>query len=176
MAEDEAPTTNTKEAARFTYLDNFFAAWAKSERDREIDRLLRYLDNLDAKSAALLTHVSIMMATTLLLFYYEAGPTDNHCLGSLDSVIAVEAIGYMIIAIECIRSIWIIPPYREDKNQKDFIGRTKAAIITRYATYSRALVCALVLTAMLVLTFAAKISYGYWAAVIPVCETAVAAA
>ncbi len=68
------------------------------------EALFYELDTVDSKTASLLTHVSLMLA--VLAIFYSAMK-----IGSIISLIAsLELFAYLIIAIGCLRAIYIVGP------------------------------------------------------------------
>mgnify|MGYP003384411188 CR=1 FL=1 len=110
------------------------------------------LDNIDAKSSALLTHVSIMMAVAAVL-YVDSKP-DTFWRW----IISIEILGYISVAIGCLTCINIIGPDSESASTNGIRNKAIGAVKYRWHMYRLCLFGAIGLTLFLALTFLLHIS------------------
>jgi len=78
-------------------------------------KALRHSDFLNAKVAALLTHVSLMVVTTLWFLTYTKAVDDTNLhtarIATLVNMsLGIELLVYIVITVLCLRAIWVTSP------------------------------------------------------------------
>lgn len=114
------------------------------------------LDNIDAKASALLTHVSIMLGVSAIL-YTETAPSSVW-----RSVIAIEMLGYIAVAIACLTCVDIIGTSKSDTSASAFKERCLDTLNYRHSVYRWAWFFSVVLTACLAVTFLGHLAADDW--------------
>ncbi|MEM9394199.1 MAG: hypothetical protein AAGA38_10095 [Pseudomonadota bacterium] len=130
-------------------LKTFFKTQSKNHDFSETGAVFRYMDDLDNKSSALLTHVSMLIAAvSIMLTVFE------NTVG--DIFLLLEAAVYVAVATGLLRCINIVRPgfppevnksaLAAEENTEDYVNAmveeagirliiyTKARVITLYAT------------------------------------------
>lgn len=132
-------------------LSEFSEFFDQQEAHQELKRgeaLFRYMDDLDNKSAALLTHVSMLVAAvSIMLSVYDDLPTRI--------LLLIEAGLYIFIASGLLRCIAIIHPGNIDVKKYPDDVMTEA--IGRLLVYRRARVFAILTTAALLVGILTKV-------------------
>jgi len=106
------------------------------------------LDTIDAKSSALLTHVSIMIAATVAMYFWvKDEPLWAH-------IVLIEILGYIIISIGCLRNIMSIYPKAGDSDVDVLSNRILKIVERRRKIYITCLVATAAMTIALIVTIA----------------------
>jgi len=106
-----------------------------------------FLIAVDAKSSALLTHISIMIAFSIVLF--ESAKSNVY----LKYLVGLEAIAYVLLACLCLRFIRILGPRRVGRTTDDYLRALKTEVIFRRELYELTLNLVSVVTILFAVTF-----------------------
>ncbi len=82
----------------------YFVAIASLEDNPRVRQILRHLDILNTKAAALLTHISLMIAVTAFIFYFLY---DGAALDIFGTVILVEMVLYILLTIPALAPLYV---------------------------------------------------------------------
>ncbi len=138
-----------------------FAKWRASRHDdesfytvsmnvRNVSREevhFSFLSAVDAKSSALLTHISIMIAFSIVLF--ESAKSNVY----LKYLIGVEAVAYILLACLCLRCIRVLGPRLAVSTPDEYRQALKNEIIFRRELYDLTLNLVFVVTVLFAITF-----------------------
>ena len=107
-----------------------------------------FLSAVDAKSSALLTHISIMIAFSIVLF--ESAKLNVY----LKYLVGLEAVGYVLLACLCLRCIRVLSPRLSGRTPDDYRQALKTEVIFRRELYELILNLVSVVTILFAITFA----------------------
>ena len=79
----------------------------KKSEDHAYDMIDKATEDLDSKTAALLTHISILVAGLLVMF--------SSSTGTIKSIFLIELCLYLFLAILCLRTIRFVFTYINDR-------------------------------------------------------------
>jgi hypothetical protein len=130
-----------------------------------IDSLLWDLSNIDSKSSALLTHISVVIAILVLSFIYFVGDlplTQNHLI--IASFIIFEIILYLIVATIALRCLNIMGPPNIDHtiSKKKYVKSLIRECLIRRRVYLFCLRFVIISTIILLLSIFVKIGSLFW--------------
>jgi hypothetical protein len=137
----------------------FFRTQARVRNEGPGNTVYLYLDNLDQKTSALLTHVSLIMAVATLLFTNVPAKTP------WKFVAGVEVVLYMAIGLGCLTCVDILTPESvkvktdpwSDDNPNVLLGKSISTAMRRLRVYRACHISTIVLTIVLIVTFLARL-------------------
>lgn len=143
-------------------------AASPTEREREFQRILGELlvqptgrgafytlDVIDAKTQALLAHVSIMIAISALVY------ADGSQAPFTRYAVLAEMVAYLLIALGCLRSITILSP-TQVKHSDDLLELRLRLVLKRRTAYRTSLLATVTVTIAFLLTLVAVPIMGFF--------------
>jgi hypothetical protein len=103
---------------------------------------------VDAKSSALLTHISIMIAFSIVLF--ESVKSNVY----LKYLVGLEAVAYVLLACLCLRCIRVLAPRLAVKTSDEYRQAIEDEVIFRRELYELTLNLVSIITILFAMTFA----------------------
>ncbi len=125
-------------------LENFFNLQNDFFETKKGKTILGYLDDIDTKVGALLTHVSIMLAVATIIFQQIKF---EHSWIKLAA--GLEVIGYIFITLWCITCINIISPDSKFKSAEDYYEHSLNTVKYRHFAYKFCYKATILLTIVL---------------------------
>lgn len=128
------------------------SAFALRRRDvKDIDHLLYDMDIIDSKSAALLTHVSIMLAVIVVLLNYSQDRT-------WQLIMTGELLCFSLVGLLLLRCVDVMgPPFRLPPSDVEEVNKVyRREILIRRAVYQTMVRTVFVLTLLLIAIVAIK--------------------
>ena len=107
-----------------------------------------FLASIDAKSSALLTHISIMIAFSIVL--YESVKSNVY----LKYLVGLEAVAYILLACLCLRCIRVLMPHLAVKTSDEYRQAIEDEVTFRREIYELTLNLVWVVTILFAMTFA----------------------
>ena len=136
--------------------DAAFDALAMNVREVHLGQIqFGFLTAVDAKSAALLTHISIMIAFSIILF--EAAKSNV----LVRYLVGAEAIAYILLACLSLRCIRTFAPDTMIKTPDDYRRRLGDEVIYRRELYELTLNLVSIVTVLFAMTFALNLFLSF---------------
>ena len=148
---DQALLTFSKWRARNVDEERFDELSMKARHASRGEIYFAFLVAVDAKSQALLTHISIMIAFSIVLF---ESIKSNVILKYL---VGIEALAYVLLACLCLRIIRVLSPRLAVRTPKDYQSALKAEVVFRRELYEVALNLVMIVTVLFAVTFALNV-------------------
>lgn len=133
--------------------DAFFNEQAKHHSDMgEPDAVFKYMDDLDNKCSALLTHVSMLIAAMGVMMAIYDDPYSR-------TFLLIEIAIYVFVAAGLLRCVRILHP--RNISISTYLFDIRDEVIRRYAVYQRARLMTIIATIVLFIAIVIKTLSGW---------------
>lgn len=113
--------------------------------------MFRLADGLNSKAAALLTHVSIMIAVSSVLFSYSLGPAFKRDVPPFVSILLLfEIVTYSLTSLLCLYAVQMTGPGTFRRGNGKALERMVVIVRRRRKAYRAALTITIIATLVLI--------------------------